>query len=115
MYELRGTSESRQSGSNPYCNSEHNLRNFAFPSCLRCLSRLRRDPEVKHLRSNDKNAHLRFGCLTYVKSTEKTTTNIKLRLERCGEMLPDPPRQAKAHLVSVIGVDKQIAAVSAAI
>jgi hypothetical protein len=63
-----------------------------------------------------KNAHLRFGWLTYVKSTEKTTTNIKLRLDRfIGEVLPDPPRQAKAHLISVIGGDTQIAAVSAAI
>ena len=44
-----------------------------------------------------KNAHLRFGWLTYVKSTEKTTTSIKLRLDRfIGEVLPDPPRQAKA-------------------
>jgi hypothetical protein len=63
-----------------------------------------------------KNAHLRFGWLTYVKSTEKTTTSIKLRLDRfIGEILPDPPRQAKAHLISVIGGDTQIAAVSAAI
>jgi hypothetical protein len=63
-----------------------------------------------------KNAHLRFGWLTYVKSTEKTTTNIKLRLDRfIGEVLPDPPRQAKAHLLSVIGGDTQIAAISAAI
>lgn len=63
-----------------------------------------------------KNAHLRFGWLTYVKSTEKTTTSIKLRLDRfIGELLPDPPRQAKAHLISVIGGDTQIAAVSAAI
>ena len=63
-----------------------------------------------------KNAHLRFGLLTYVKSTEKTTTSIKLRLDRfIGEVLPDPPRQAKAHLISVIGGDTQIAAVSAAI
>ena len=63
-----------------------------------------------------KNAHLRFGWLTYVKSTEKTTTSIKLRLDRfIGEVLPDPPRQAKAHLISVIGGDTQIAAVSAAI
>ena len=63
-----------------------------------------------------KNAHLRFGWLTYVKSTEKTTTSIKLRLD-CfiGEVLPDPPRQAKAHLISVIGGDTQISAVSAAI
>jgi hypothetical protein len=63
-----------------------------------------------------KNAHLRFGWLTYVKSTEKTTTSIMLRLDRfIGEVLPDPPRQAKAHLISVIGGDTQIAAVSAAI
>ncbi|HUK42663.1 MAG TPA: hypothetical protein VLX11_16525 [Candidatus Acidoferrales bacterium] len=63
-----------------------------------------------------KNAHLRFGWLTYVKVTEKTTTNIKLRLDRfIGELLPAPPRQAKAHLISVIGGDTQIAAVSAAI
>ena len=63
-----------------------------------------------------KNAHLRFGSLTYVKSTEKSTTNIILRLDRfIGEVLPDPPRQAKAHLISVIGGDTQLAAVSAAI
>jgi hypothetical protein len=63
-----------------------------------------------------KNAHLRFGWLTYVKSTEKTTTSIKLRLDRfIGEALPDPPRQAKAHLISVIGGDTQISSVSAAI
>ena len=63
-----------------------------------------------------KNAHLRFGWLTYVKSTEKTTTSIKLRLDRfIGEVLPDPPRQARAHLISVIGGDTQISAVSAAI
>jgi hypothetical protein len=63
-----------------------------------------------------KNAHLRFGWLTYVRSTEKSTTSIKLHLDRfIGEVLPDPPRQAKAHLLSVIGGDTQIAAVSAAI
>jgi len=63
-----------------------------------------------------KNAHLRFGWLTYVRSTEKTTTSIKLRLDRfIGEVLPDPPRQAKAHLISVIGGDTQVAAVGAGI
>jgi hypothetical protein len=63
-----------------------------------------------------KNAHLRFGWLTYVKCTEKTTTSIKLRLDRfIGELLLDPPRQAKAHLISVIGGDTQISAISAAI
>jgi hypothetical protein len=51
-----------------------------------------------------------------VKVTEKTTTNIKLRLDRfIGELLPDPPRQARAHLISVIGGDTQIAAIGAAI
>src|SRR5262249_44569373 len=54
--------------------------------------------------------------LTYVKSTEKTTTSIRLRLDRfIGEMSPAPPRQAKAHLISVIGGDTQIAAISAAV
>jgi hypothetical protein len=63
-----------------------------------------------------KNAHLRVGSLTYVKSTEKTTTSIKLHLDRfIGEVLPDPPRQAKAHVISAIGGDAQISAVSAAI
>jgi len=63
-----------------------------------------------------KNAHLRFGWLTYVKSTEKTTTSIRLHLDRfIGEVLPDPPRQAKAHFISVIGGDTQISAISAAI
>jgi hypothetical protein len=63
-----------------------------------------------------KNAHLRFGWLTYVKSTEKTTASVKLPLDRfIGEMLPDPPRQAKAHLISVVGGDTQISAIAAAI
>lgn len=63
-----------------------------------------------------KNAHLRFGWLLYVKSTDKTTTSIKLHLDRfIGELAPDLPRQAKAHLISVIGGDTQIAAISAAI
>ena len=63
-----------------------------------------------------KNAHLRFGWLMYVKSTEKTTTSIKLHLDRfIGELLPDPPRQAKAHFISVVGGDTQISAIGAAI
>ena len=62
------------------------------------------------------NAHLRFGWLSYYKQTEKTTTTFKLRLDRfVGEVLPNPPRRAKAHLISVIGSDTQIAAVNAAI
>jgi hypothetical protein len=63
-----------------------------------------------------KNAHLRFGWLTYLKMTEKATTHVRLRLDRfIGEVLADPPRQAKAHFISVIGGDTQLAAVQAAI
>lgn len=63
-----------------------------------------------------KNAHLRFGWLTYSKRTEKTTTHFRLRLDRfVGEIDPDQPRRAHAHLLSVIGGDTQIAAVNAAI
>jgi hypothetical protein len=63
-----------------------------------------------------KNAHLRFGWLTYFKRTEKTTTTFKLRVDRfIGEVLPDAPRRAKAHFISVIGGDTQIAAINAAI
>lgn len=63
-----------------------------------------------------RNAHVRFGWLTYIKSTEKTTTSIRMHLDRLiGEITPDPPRQAKAHLISVLGGDTQIAAVNAAI
>src|ERR1700758_2890771 len=63
-----------------------------------------------------KNAHLRFGWLTYFKRTGKTTTTFRLRMDRfIGEVEPDPPRQARAHFVSVVGGDTQIAAVNAAI
>jgi hypothetical protein len=74
------------------------------------------DPHPRKERIVMKNAHLRFGWLMYVKSTEKTTTSIRLHLDRfIGEVLPDPPRQAKAHLISIIGGDTQISAISAAI
>ena len=62
------------------------------------------------------NAHLRLGWLTYIRMTEKTTTHFKLRLDRfIGEVLPDPPRQARAHFLSVLGTDTQVAAIAAAI
>jgi hypothetical protein len=67
-------------------------------------------------RSQNEKRSPSIRLATYVKSTEKTTTGIKLWLDRfIGEVLPDPPRQAKAHLISVIGGDTQIAAASAAI
>lgn len=62
------------------------------------------------------NAHLRFGSLTYYRRTDKTTTYFQLHLDRfIGEVAPDPPRQAKAHLLSVIGSETQISAINAAI
>jgi hypothetical protein len=62
------------------------------------------------------NAHLRFGSLTYYRRTEKTTTHFQLHLDRfIGEVAPDPPRQAKARFLSVIGSETQISAVIAAI
>lgn len=62
-----------------------------------------------------KNAHLRIGWLTYFKRTEKTTTTFRLRMDRfIGEVERDPPRQARAHFISVLGGDTQIAAVNAA-
>jgi hypothetical protein len=62
------------------------------------------------------NTHLRFGSLTYYRRTEKTTTHFQLPLDRLiGEVAPDPPRQAKAHLLSVIGSETQISAIVAAI
>ena len=62
-----------------------------------------------------KNAHLRFGWLTYNKRTELTTTHFKVHLDRfVGEVNSAPPRRAQAHLVSAIGSDTQIAAIGAA-
>jgi hypothetical protein len=62
------------------------------------------------------NAYLRFGSLTYCRRTEKTTTHFQLHLDRfIGEVAPDPPRQAKAHFLSVIGSETQISAINAAI
>ena len=62
------------------------------------------------------NAHLRFGSLTYYRRTEKTTTHFQLHLDRfIGEVAADPPLQARAHFLSVIGSETQISAINAAI
>ncbi len=61
-----------------------------------------------------KNAHLRFGHLTYTKVFKKSTTRFKLPLDRfIGES--ELGSEVKAHLISVIGGDTQIAALSAAV
>ena len=61
-----------------------------------------------------KNAHLRFGHLIYTKPLKKTTTRFKVPLDRfIGES--ESNSHAKAHLISVIGGDTQIAALAAAV
>jgi hypothetical protein len=61
-----------------------------------------------------KNAHLRFGSLTYTRVFKKTSTRFKLPLDRfVGES--ELGADIKAHLISVVGGDTQIAALRAAI
>ena len=61
-----------------------------------------------------KNAHLRFGHLIYTKVFKKTSTHFKLPLDRfIGES--ELGAEIKAHLISVVGGDTQIAAVAAAV
>ena len=61
-----------------------------------------------------RNAHLRFGHLSYTKIFKRSTTHFTVRLDRfIGEA--ETNSQLKAHLVSVIGGDTQIAAIGAAI
>ena len=55
------------------------------------------------------NAHLRLGLLEYQRMTEKTTTRIRVRVERyVGEDRP-------AHLLSVFGNDSDVGAITAAV
>lgn len=56
-----------------------------------------------------KNAHERFGRLAYQRRSEKTATNIRVHMDAfVGE------ERGKAHLVSVIGGDVELGALSAA-
>jgi hypothetical protein len=55
------------------------------------------------------NAHLRLGLLEYHRMTEKTSTRIRLRVDRyVGE-------DEKAHLISVFGNDSDVGAITAAV
>ena len=55
------------------------------------------------------NAHLRLGLLEYVRFTEKTSTRIRVRVDRyIGE-------DRQAHLLSVFGNDSDVGAITAAI
>ena len=61
-----------------------------------------------------KNAHLRFGHLVYTRVNKKSSTQIRLTLDRVvAEPLED--HSWRAHLISVIGTDTAIAAVHAAV
>jgi hypothetical protein len=55
------------------------------------------------------NAHLRLGLLEYVRITEKTSTRIRVRVDRyMGE-------DRQAHLLSVFGNDSDVGAITAAV
>ena len=55
------------------------------------------------------NAHLRLGLLEYHRMTEKTSTRIRLRIDRyVGE-------DERAHLISVFGNDSDVGAITAAV
>src|ERR1700751_876023 len=55
------------------------------------------------------NAHPRLGLLEYVRITEKTSTRIRLRVDRyIGE-------DRQAHLLSVFGNDSDVGAITAAV
>jgi hypothetical protein len=55
------------------------------------------------------NAHLRLGLLEYHRMTEKTSTRIRLRVDRyVGE-------NEQVHLISVFGNDSDVGAITAAV
>src|SRR5260370_23255664 len=59
-----------------------------------------------------KNAHLRFGTMEFHRSIGNSVSRFSLRMDRfVGERVADDI--AKAHFVSVVGGDAQIAAASA--
>jgi len=62
------------------------------------------------------NAHTRFGTLRYVFRKEKRSTSIAVPLERMiAEVEAEPPRRARAHFLSLVGSDAQMAALCAAL
>jgi hypothetical protein len=55
------------------------------------------------------NAHLRLGLLEYLRITEKTSTRIRLRVDRY------MGQDRQAHLLSVFGNDSDVGAITAAV
>jgi hypothetical protein len=63
-----------------------------------------------------KNAHLRFGTLRYRKLTRETTLDVSVWLDRfIAEHVGEDRKPSKAHLLSFLGGDQDVAAVTAAI
>jgi hypothetical protein len=63
-----------------------------------------------------KNAHERFGRLEFVKRTKDTTTRVRAHLDRAIlEARNSDHHSASAHLLSMIGGDSEIGALSAAV
>lgn len=63
-----------------------------------------------------KNAHLRFGTLEFVRPMKDTTVHVRLHLDRfIGERAEEDSGPIKAHLLSVLGGDSDIAAIGAAV
>ena len=56
-----------------------------------------------------RNAHLRLGLLEYHRVTEKTSTRIRLRVDRY------VGKDEQAHLISVFGNDSDVGAITAAV
>ncbi len=62
------------------------------------------------------NAHERFGTLEFTKRVKDTTTRVRVYIDRAIlEPAKDERGQATAHLVSMIGGDAEIGALSAAV
>lgn len=62
-----------------------------------------------------KNAHLRMGTLQFTKILRDTTIDVTVRMDRLIAEQDSDNRIARCHLLSVIGNDQEIAAISAAI
>lgn len=61
-----------------------------------------------------RNAHERFGWLEFTRQLKDSTTQVRLRLDRCIAETGKDGRDGQFHLLSVIGGDSDVAAVWAA-
>jgi hypothetical protein len=63
-----------------------------------------------------RNAHERFGTLEFTKRTKDTTTRVRAHVDRAVlEPARDDRAPAAAHLISMVGSDAEIGALSAAV